>query len=214
MGFIEDLFRGGEELLRGGFGNRKKGDDLADWVTGRKKFEEPMQKRKEELEEKEERVRERALERLKEARERVERATKLALGQLQIQQQIGTRLAQRAAAVRGLSAGGLGEVLQQFQESIGRNIMGLQQQEQEALARLAAMEADVEANIPIQFEQLWNQLLSVEAQMMQARAALMQAQPPSLFDRLIGVGSSLLGFYLLSTGNPAGLAFLMGGSGK
>ena len=161
-------------------------------------FYDRIEKRWEELEEQRRRVRESALQRLAEAEERIQRASQKALGQLQVQRQMAKRLAERAAAVTGLSSGALAQVLSQMQEPFTKGVLGLQAQTEEALARIAAAKADVEAEIPLRYDQLINQLMALEAQYMQAQAMLMQAQPPSFFDRLIQAGGLLaLGAFLL-----------------
>ena len=161
-----------------------------------KKRKEEQEKRRRELEEQKRRVKESALRRLTEAEERIQRASQKALGQLQVQRQIAKRLAERAAAVSGLSSGALAQVVSEMQEPFVKGVLGLQAQTEEALARIAAAKADVEAEIPIKYDQLINQLMALEAQYMQAQAMLMEAQPPSLFDRLIQAGGLLAGIGL------------------
>lgn len=168
-----------------------------------KRAEQERKRREAQLRLQEERARERALARLAEAKENIREATSKALGELQVQQAVGRRIAERAAAVAGFTTAGLADVLRKYQEAFGTKVLGLQRREAEALARISGMEAEVEAQVPLQFAQLINQLSALEASYLQAQAAMMQAQPPSLFDRLIGVGSTIALFSLLA-GQPAG----------
>lgn len=132
------------------------------------------------------------------AREQMQQALGRSLAQVGLTQAQHGRLLSRAGAMGYLSSGGLENVYRASAEEIASSALrafgsygaGLAQLEADLGGRLAAL--------PAEYLRGAASSLSIAPQYMSATAALAAAQPPSLFDRMIQVGTlALLGMAVL-----------------
>jgi len=195
-GLLKTVGQVGGSVLGGGDGGApagKEGKEIVKRLGGSGKVLDLEEQRRKE-EEEERKRREETLKRMREllakSRREVEKAKKEALAQLAMERAVAERLAGRAVAVGGLTAGALADVLSKQAEILGGKATEVMQAYGLALADLAKAQAEMELDYDLDLERLAILARYAEAQMMSARAQMMAARPPSLFDRLIQFGST------------------------
>lgn len=132
------------------------------------------------------------------AKDQLARSMGRVLGQMKQTQAQHARLLSRVGNMGYLSSGALENVYRASAEEIAKTGLGIFSQYGSTLAQLEADLGGKLAALPVEYLRGAGSMLGIAPQYMQATAAMLAARPPSLFDRMIQVGTlALLGLAVL-----------------